>query len=295
MKGAVPSTWASLASVWKKTVGEFELSTLLMAQAVAMLALYKVTNGFQMPFRSLFFFILVIYVILLALHLVGAVPLLFEVYDIIVRNYTSTQEGDSMIHLCRDLHELAETERARVMFVLTLVYVFLQSFCLPGSALINAAIGAVIGLPLGVPYCVLMGTAGASSCYTISHIIAGRCNGHNNRLVQKLRKQVEERTPSDLFAYFLLLRLTPVVPNWLLNMASPVAGVPLPTYAAGTLIGIIPQTYISVRFGEAALTTLSGEELMMTPWDMMWIGILCIVVFAGCMLKRRYGKVDCNT
>jgi len=46
--------------------------------------------------------------------------------------------------------------------------------------------------------------------------------------------------------YLLFLRLTPLLPNWFVNVACPVVGVPLWKFAAATFIG-------TVRIGDACL------------------------------------------
>jgi len=35
----------------------------------------------------------------------------------------------------------------------------------------------------------------------------------------------------------LFLRLTPLVPNWFVNIASPIVGMPIKIFATGTLFG----------------------------------------------------------
>lgn len=37
----------------------------------------------------------------------------------------------------------------------------------------------------------------------------------------------------------LFLRITPLVPNWFVNIASPIAGISFPIFFSGTLLGIV--------------------------------------------------------
>ena len=55
----------------------------------------------------------------------------------------------------------------------------------------------------------------------------------------KLRAGFKE----DAFNYLLFLRLVPIFPFWLVNLAPALLGVGLPTYALATLIGIIPGSF----------------------------------------------------
>lgn len=40
-----------------------------------------------------------------------------------------------------------------------------------------------------------------------------------------------------LFNYVVFLRVTPILPNWFINLASPLIGVPLAPFFFGTLAG----------------------------------------------------------
>ncbi|MEC9368983.1 MAG: VTT domain-containing protein, partial [Pseudomonadota bacterium] len=55
----------------------------------------------------------------------------------------------------------------------------------------------------------------------------------------KLRAGFQE----NALNYLLFLRLVPLFPFWLVNLAPALLGVPLLTYVIGTLIGIIPGTF----------------------------------------------------
>ena len=44
----------------------------------------------------------------------------------------------------------------------------------------------------------------------------------------------------DAFSYLLVLRLVPLFPFWLVNLVPAFLGVPLPTFALATFLGIIP-------------------------------------------------------
>lgn len=41
----------------------------------------------------------------------------------------------------------------------------------------------------------------------------------------------------SLFWYMLFLRLTPLIPNWFVNLGSPLVGMPYLYFAVGSLIG----------------------------------------------------------
>ena len=41
-----------------------------------------------------------------------------------------------------------------------------------------------------------------------------------------------------MFYHFLFLRVTPILPNWLINVSSPIVGVPFLYFSVGTFLGM---------------------------------------------------------
>ena len=42
----------------------------------------------------------------------------------------------------------------------------------------------------------------------------------------------------------LFLRLTPLVPNWFVNVSSPIVGIPIKYFALGTLFGKLSKQFL---------------------------------------------------
>ncbi|KAE8731934.1 Inositol 1,3,4-trisphosphate 5/6-kinase family protein [Hibiscus syriacus] len=131
------------------------------------------------------------------------------------------------------------------------VYIFMQTFMIPGTVFMSLLAGALFGVFKGVALVVFTATAGASSCYFLSKVI-GR------PLVFSLwpdklsffQDQVAQRR-ERLLNYMLFLRLTPTLPNTFINVASPIVDVPYHIFFLATIIGLIPAAYITVRAGIA--------------------------------------------
>ena len=68
----------------------------------------------------------------------------------------------------------------------------------------------------------------------------------HNWEVNCLSFQVAKRR-EKLLNYMLFLRVTPTLPNTFINLASPIVDVPYHTFLLGTLIGLIPAAYVTVR------------------------------------------------
>nr|GMD76225.1 uncharacterized membrane protein At4g09580 [Ipomoea batatas] len=131
------------------------------------------------------------------------------------------------------------------------VYIFMQTFMIPGTIFMSLLAGALFGVFKGVALVVFAATAGASSCYFLSKLI-GR------PLVFSLwpdkltffQNQVAKRR-KGLLNYMLFLRVTPTLPNTFINVASPIVDVPYHIFFLATFIGLIPATYVTVRAGIA--------------------------------------------
>ncbi|WP_289460176.1 VTT domain-containing protein, partial [Klebsiella pneumoniae] len=53
----------------------------------------------------------------------------------------------------------------------------------------------------------------------------------------------------NLFFFLLFLRITPIVPNIVINVASPIVGVPFKYYFFATLFGLMPANLMHVSTG----------------------------------------------
>ncbi|OWM64159.1 uncharacterized membrane protein At4g09580 [Punica granatum] len=132
-----------------------------------------------------------------------------------------------------------------------MVYIFMQTFMIPGTVFMSLLAGALFGVFKGVALVVFTATAGASSCYFLSKMI-GRpivfCLWPDK--LKFFQAQVTKRR-ERLLNYMLFLRVTPTLPNTFINFASPIVDVPYHTFFLATIIGLIPAAFVTVRAGIA--------------------------------------------
>ncbi|GLT81275.1 hypothetical protein SLA2020_526670 [Shorea laevis] len=156
------------------------------------------------------------------------------------------------LQVLRDHLEIYTSDyTVQVLVGYCVVYIFMQTFMIPGTVFMSLLAGALFGVFKGVALVVFAATAGASSCYFLSKLI-GR------PLVFSLwpdklsffQAQVAQRR-KRLLNYMLFLRLTPTLPNTFINVASPIVDVPYHIFLLATFIGLIPAAFITVRAGIA--------------------------------------------
>ncbi len=77
--------------------------------------------------------------------------------------------------------------------------------------------------------------------------------------------------------YLLFLRVTPIVPNWLINLSSPILGISLKNYIAATYLGLIPGNCIHINAG-TMISSMESVGLNFNSFLMLLgIGLLALI------------------
>jgi uncharacterized membrane protein YdjX (TVP38/TMEM64 family) len=74
--------------------------------------------------------------------------------------------------------------------------------------------------------------------------------------------------------YIIFLRVTPIVPNWFINLASPLIDIPAFPFIMGTFIGVAPPSCVYIQAG-TTLNTLTSATAVFS-----WQSVLVLVLFA---------------
>lgn len=135
-------------------------------------------------------------------------------------------------------------------------YALVATFGLPAFALTLAG-GAMFGLRLGSALNWSGAVLGACGSYGLARLL-GRDAVHG--LLGKWGDRLDALGVRSGFATIFRLRLIPVVPFNVLNLASGLAGVSFPAYAAATALGIIPGTVIYTYFADSLVAGAAGAS-----------------------------------
>lgn len=143
-----------------------------------------------------------------------------------------------------------------VLFTYVYCFAFMQCFCIPGHGVLSLLAGTLWGLQIGLPLSLICSTIGSSCAYFLSYSVLKGCitKTFSNKVSNFYRKVKNNK--DHLFYYSLFIRITPLVPNMLVNVASPIAGIPLKIFVLTTFIGLIPLNFIQVSTG-ATLVEIS--------------------------------------
>jgi len=125
------------------------------------------------------------------------------------------------------------------LLIYILVYMAVVALSLPGGLVMTVTGGLLFGWLVGALATVVAATAGATIIFLIAKSSLGEALAAKaGPWLAKLRDGFK----ANALSYLLFLRLVPVFPFWLVNLAPALLGVSLQTYVIGTAIGIIPGT-----------------------------------------------------
>ncbi|KAG2692617.1 hypothetical protein I3843_08G059900 [Carya illinoinensis] len=193
----------------------------------------------------------------------------------------------SDLRLLKDhLASYAKDYPAQFMLGYCSVYIFMQTFMIPGTIFLSLLAGALFGVIRGLPLVVFNATAGASCCFFLSKLIGKPIVSWlwNERL-RFFQSEIAKRR-DKLLNYMLFLRITPTLPNLFINLASPIVDIPFHVFFLATLIGLIPASYIIVRAGLALGDLKSVKDL----YDFKTLSVLFLIGFISIcptLLKRK--------
>jgi transmembrane protein 41 len=177
-----------------------------------------------------------------------------------------------------------------VVLLFCLSYIFLQSFAIPGPVFLSLLSGPLFGFRLALFLVSLSATAGASCCYWLSFFLArSTVERFFPSLLSSLRSRIDSSRHSGRLLYHLIfLRISPLLPNWFINTATPHLHVPFTTFLAATAVGLLPANYIHVTTGMQVegLTEGSGgwQE---TLWRIAGLFLLAFLALLPTLWTKR--------
>lgn len=139
-----------------------------------------------------------------------------------------------------------------------LAYTISIAFSLPIGLVLTVTGGLFFGLLEGTVITVVAATVGALAVF----LAAKTAIGDSLRArAGPFAKRLEAGFRENALSYLLVLRLVPIFPFWLVNIVPALLNVPTRTFVLGTLVGIIPGTFVFVSVGNGLDTVFARGEL----------------------------------
>jgi len=99
--------------------------------------------------------------------------------------------------------------------------------------------------------------------------------------------------------YILFLRITPFLPNWFVNLASPILDINVRPFVIGTFFGVMPQTYFAVKAGRTlhSAVDLKGPQDIFDATAILTLSLLDILSVLPTLapVRRVFNRLLSNT
>lgn len=134
------------------------------------------------------------------------------------------------------------------------IYAALVALSVPQAVVVTITGGLLFGTLLGGALAVLGATLGATLLFILARSAFGdTLAARGGAFVQTVREGLQR----DGFNYLLAIRLIPVFPFWLVNLAAALGGMRLVPFVAATLLGVAPGTLVFASVGAGIGTVLA--------------------------------------
>ncbi|SVB84029.1 uncharacterized protein METZ01_LOCUS236883 [marine metagenome] len=141
------------------------------------------------------------------------------------------------------------------------IYFLTVSFSLPGATILTLAAGAIFGSVLGVLLVNIGATLGATAAFLSARFIFR--DWVEGKFSDKL-SFINSGISGNAFSYLLFLRLVPVFPFFLVNLILGLTQVRLSIYFFGTMLGIMPGSFV-YAFAGSNLANINSVSDIASP------------------------------
>lgn len=163
-----------------------------------------------------------------------------------------------------------------------IIYMVQTALSLPGATILTLAGGVIFGAVMGTLWVNIGATSGASLAFLLSRTIL------RDWVVSKFGSRMA-RLDSGIresgLSYLLFLRLVPLFPFFLVNLACGITGLPLRTYILGTMVGILPGSFVYANAG-ASLASIDNLGDVASPRVLVAFALLGVFALAPTLYRK---------
>ncbi|MBM4348564.1 MAG: TVP38/TMEM64 family protein [Deltaproteobacteria bacterium] len=163
-----------------------------------------------------------------------------------------------------------------ILFGAMAVYTASTALSLPVATILSLTIGFLFGLWVGTAIILFSATLGATLAFLAARYVFAEVV--SRRMGTTAKKLMSEFHRND-FNYLLFLRLVPLFPFWLINLATAFTPIKAQTYVLATAIGIIPGAFVFANLGQSLGRIESPDQLLSfkTLSALILLGIFALI------------------
>lgn len=175
------------------------------------------------------------------------------------------------------------------------VYALATAVSFPGAVVLTLAGGYLFGTWVGGTATVIGATIGSILVFYVVQTSLGEALRAKAEADGGTLKKVIDGVRDGAFGYILTLRLIPVAPFWLVNVAAALANAPFKAYSLATLFGIMPATFIYSGIGAGIGAVIARGEtpdlgVIFEPKVLLPLVALGLLSLGTTLYQRRKGK-----
>ncbi|MFT6834841.1 MAG: putative membrane protein YdjX (TVP38/TMEM64 family) [Francisellaceae bacterium] len=174
------------------------------------------------------------------------------------------------------------------------IYIIAIAFSLPGATLLTLLSGLLFGTWSGTLWSVIAATIGA----TITYLAVKSAFGEflKNRISGRIAK-LQKGFSGNAFNYLLMLRLLPIFPFFIINIAAGIVGVRMRIFILASLIGMTPCAFIYAWIGSGLSSIITQQtkldlNIFIKPSVIIPLLALAILTMIPVFLKFRQNRKE---
>lgn len=191
------------------------------------------------------------------------------------------------------LHHLDLKQFVRDHYFISIIlaiicYMLSIILALPITWLLAIGIGYLFVFPFSTFLVIFSGTAGACIFFLSAKIaLSEHVYNISPSFVEKVHHQLETNgTP-----YLITVRILPLIPFWMINMACAVLNIPFITFLWTTLVGIIPSSILYTYAGDSLNSIFEKHgafsiKEVFTPHIQIAFGLLIIFLLLPIIIRK---------
>jgi len=149
---------------------------------------------------------------------------------------------------------LSEFVSANLLFsalIYSAIYFVMVSLSIPVATILTLVGGFLFGQWVGLVCVVISASFGGCVIFLSTKFASKMSKKDSKKEAGKWVKKMQKGFAENSFTYMLTLRLLPIIPFVIVNLVAGILQIPLRIFFFGTLIGIIPASFIYISVGVA--------------------------------------------
>ncbi|MFN7026569.1 MAG: TVP38/TMEM64 family protein [Pseudorhizobium sp.] len=155
------------------------------------------------------------------------------------------------------LRNYVETHPAWSVLVFFGTYILAVAFSFPAASILTIFGGFLFGWLLGGALVAVGATIGAAILFLVTRSAFGSFLRHR---VDGVVKTLAEGFRENAFGYLFVIRLAPVFPFFVVNIAAALFDISLGRFVAATFLGILPGTFAYAYLGQGVDSVLVAAQ-----------------------------------